>query len=264
MQNLRPIGNDLAPPQDLAGFAVQAKRQEVVALGAGQEDAVRGQRRRRIPARQRRFPDYVLIRPELDRKSSVCRGACAVGPAKLRPLGAAKSSGSAASSEQKALRSSATHYTISSVPRKILISAGEASGDLYAANLVAKLKRSWPDAEFYGCTGPRMREAGVRTVVDAASLAVVGLVEVVAHIPRIYGEYRKLLAAAREDPPDLAILTDSPDFHLRLAGRLKTIGNPRRLPGGAAGLGLAAGPGEADAPCHRPLAVHLPIRGEIL
>src|SRR5438552_5309745 len=71
-----------------------------------------------------------------------------------------------------------------------------------------------------------MREAGVRTVVDAASLAVVGLVEVVRHIPRIYGEYRKLLAAAREDPPDLAILTDSPDFHLRLAARLKAAGIP--------------------------------------
>jgi lipid-A-disaccharide synthase len=112
------------------------------------------------------------------------------------------------------------------VPRKILISAGEASGDLYAAMLVAKLRRMWPDAEFYGCTGPRMREAGVRTVVDAASLAVVGLVEVMAHIPRIYREYRKMLAAAREDPPDLAILTDSPDFHLRLAARLKARGIP--------------------------------------
>jgi lipid-A-disaccharide synthase len=84
----------------------------------------------------------------------------------------------------------------------------------------------WPDAEFYGCTGPRMREAGVRTVVDAASLAVVGLVEVLAHIPRIYGEYRKMLAAAAENPPDLAILTDSPDFHLRLANRLKARGIP--------------------------------------
>jgi lipid-A-disaccharide synthase len=112
------------------------------------------------------------------------------------------------------------------VSRKILISAGEASGDLYAATLVAKLRRIWPDADFYGCTGPRMREAGVRTVVDAASLAVVGLVEVIAHIPRIYGEYRKLLAAARQDPPDLAILTDSPDFHLRLATRLKALGIP--------------------------------------
>ena len=110
--------------------------------------------------------------------------------------------------------------------RKILISAGEASGDLYAAELARKLRLAWPDADLYGCTGPEMRRAGVRTVVDAANLAVVGLVEVVAHIPRIYREYRKLLAAAREDPPDLAILTDSPDFHLRLAGRLKAAGIP--------------------------------------
>src|SRR5258708_32127211 len=88
------------------------------------------------------------------------------------------------------------------------------------------MKQVWPEAEFYGCTGPGMREAGVRTVVDAASLAVVGLVEVVAHIPRIYGEYRKLVAAAQQDPPDLAILTDSPDFHLRLAARLKAAGVP--------------------------------------
>ena len=55
-----------------------------------------------------------------------------------------------------------------------------------------------PGREFFGCTGPRLRAAGVRTVVDAASLAVVGLLEVVSHIPRIYGEYRKLLAAAAD------------------------------------------------------------------
>jgi lipid-A-disaccharide synthase len=107
------------------------------------------------------------------------------------------------------------------MPLKILVSAGEASGDLYAAQLVERLRRQWPDADFYGCTGPRMREAGVRTVIDAASLAVVGLVEVVAHIPRIYGQYRKLKQAVAADPPDLAILTDSPDFHLRLARHLK-------------------------------------------
>ena len=71
-----------------------------------------------------------------------------------------------------------------------------------------------------------MRGAGVRQVVDAASLAVVGLVEVVTHIPRIYGEYRKLVRAAIEERPDLAILTDSPDFHLRLARRLKSLGIP--------------------------------------
>jgi lipid-A-disaccharide synthase len=109
---------------------------------------------------------------------------------------------------------------------KILVSAGEASGDFYAALLVEELRRQWPDAEFFGCTGPRLRAAGVRTVVDAASLAVVGLIEVVAHIPRIYGEYRRLLAEARRLRPDIAILTDSPDFHLRVARRLERDGIP--------------------------------------
>ncbi len=71
-----------------------------------------------------------------------------------------------------------------------------------------------------------MQKAGVETVVDAHSLAVVGLVEVVTHIPRIYGEFRKLLKAARDRRPDLAILTDSPDFHLRLARRLKALKIP--------------------------------------
>jgi lipid-A-disaccharide synthase len=110
--------------------------------------------------------------------------------------------------------------------RKILVSAGEASGDLYAALVVDELRRSHPDAEFFGCTGPRLRASGVRTVVDAASLAVVGLLEVVHHIPRIYGEYRRLLAAAEKERPDLAILTDSPDFHLRVARRLHRAGIP--------------------------------------
>src|SRR6059036_3233559 len=111
-------------------------------------------------------------------------------------------------------------------PKRVLISAGEASGDLYAASLAGKLRLAWPEADFYGCAGPRMRQSGVRPVVDAASLAVVGLVEVIVHIPRIYGEFRKLLAAAGSDRPDLAILTDSPDFHLRLAEKLKAMGIP--------------------------------------
>ncbi len=109
---------------------------------------------------------------------------------------------------------------------KILVSAGEASGDLYASLVVAALRRLSPQAEFFGCTGPRLRAAGVRTVVDAASLAVVGLLEVVSHIPRIHREYRKLLAAAEVERPDLAILTDSPDFHLRVARQLHRHGIP--------------------------------------
>ena len=71
-----------------------------------------------------------------------------------------------------------------------------------------------------------MQRAGVRAVVDAASISVVGLVEVVTHIPRIWREYRKLLRAATEQRPDIAILTDSPDFHLRLARRLKKLQIP--------------------------------------
>ena len=109
---------------------------------------------------------------------------------------------------------------------RILVSAGEASGDLYASLVVEELARAIPGCEFFGCTGPRLRAAGVRTVVDAASLAVVGLIEVVSHIPRIYGEYRRLLAAAAESRPDLAILTDSPDFHLRVARQLHRRGIP--------------------------------------
>jgi lipid-A-disaccharide synthase len=112
------------------------------------------------------------------------------------------------------------------VALRVLVSAGEASGDLYASALVARLRAIHPDAEFFGCAGPRMRREKVEAVVESESLSVVGLVEVVAHIPRIYGEFRKLVRVARERRPDLAILTDSPDFHLRLARRLHGGGIP--------------------------------------
>src|SRR5688572_10734113 len=109
---------------------------------------------------------------------------------------------------------------------KILVSAGEASGEQYAAPLVGLLSARMPGTQFFGCAGPRMRQAGVRPIVDASRLSVVGLVEVIRHIPRIYFEFRKLVRAAELEKPDLAILTDSPDFHLRLAGRLKKLGIP--------------------------------------
>lgn len=109
---------------------------------------------------------------------------------------------------------------------KVLISAGEASGDLYASRVVEALRNKYPDADFFGCAGPRMQAAGVRAIVDSRSLAVVGLVEVVAHIPRIYGEFRKLVRAADAEKPDIAVLTDSPDFHLRLARKLRKKGVP--------------------------------------
>jgi lipid-A-disaccharide synthase len=111
-------------------------------------------------------------------------------------------------------------------PPTFLVSAGEASGDMYAAGLVAPLRELLPNAKFYGCAGPKLQAQGVQPVIDAASLSVVGLAEVVAHLPRIYGQYRKLLRYARAHPPTAAILTDNPDFHLRLARHLKKMGVP--------------------------------------
>ena len=111
-------------------------------------------------------------------------------------------------------------------PRSILVSAGEPSGDFYAAELVAEVRRRWPECEFFGCAGPRMRARGVRPAVRMEDLAVVGIVEVARHLLRIWWRYRELIAAAARERPDIAILTDSPDFHLRLAKRLKRMGVP--------------------------------------
>lgn len=107
---------------------------------------------------------------------------------------------------------------------RILVSAGEASGDRYAARLVERLRLRAPGLDFFGCAGPAMRAAGVRAVADAESLSVVGLVEVLSHLPRIRGVYRALLAAAERERPDAAILTDSSGFHLRLAPKLRALG----------------------------------------
>lgn len=112
------------------------------------------------------------------------------------------------------------------MPTRILISAGESSGDRYAACLARVLSANLGDIELFGCAGERMKAARVRPVVDMASLAVVGIVEVLHHIPRIYGEYRKLVAEAERLRPAAAILTDSPDFHLRVARRLHAMGIP--------------------------------------
>jgi lipid-A-disaccharide synthase len=112
---------------------------------------------------------------------------------------------------------------------RVFISAGEASGDLYASRVVEALRARHPDAEFFGCAGPRMQAAGVRAIVDSRSLAVAGLVEVIPHIPRIWREFRKLCRSFSKDKnarPDIAVLTDSPDFHLRLAKKLKRKGIP--------------------------------------
>ena len=109
---------------------------------------------------------------------------------------------------------------------QFLVSAGEASGDLYASGVIRYLQASLPGTDFYGCAGPRLQALGVRPVVDASALAVVGLAEVVSHLPRIYGEFRKLIRYAEQNRPVATLLTDSPDFHLRVAQRLKRLGVP--------------------------------------
>lgn len=97
---------------------------------------------------------------------------------------------------------------------------------MYAAGVIRRLREKLPSAIFYGCAGPQLQDLGVTPVIDAANLSVVGLAEVVGHLPRIYGEYRKLVSYARAHPPAAAILTDSPDFHLRLARHLKRMNVP--------------------------------------
>jgi lipid-A-disaccharide synthase len=98
-----------------------------------------------------------------------------------------------------------------------MIVAGEASGDLHGANLVTAACQIDPELRFFGIGGRRMREAGVDVLVDNAEMAVVGLVEVLAHFDVIYHAYATLKKELECSPPDLLILIDYPDFNLRVA-----------------------------------------------
>lgn len=105
-----------------------------------------------------------------------------------------------------------------------MIIAGEASGDLHAAKLVAGVKQRLPDTRFFGIGGSAMRRAGVDILVDSAELAVVGLIEVLAHRKVIFGALNQMREILRNDPPDLLILTDYPEFNLRLAKTARECG----------------------------------------
>jgi lipid-A-disaccharide synthase len=110
---------------------------------------------------------------------------------------------------------------------RILISAGEASGEMYGAALLGALRKLSPaPIEAFGLGGEQMRAAGCDTVVDAKDVAVVGIAEVVTHLPRIYQEFHKLLREADRRKPDVAVLIDFPDFHFRLAKALHARGIP--------------------------------------
>jgi lipid-A-disaccharide synthase len=112
----------------------------------------------------------------------------------------------------------------------IFISAGEASGEHYGALLVQALGRrlaaSGSAAAFFGMGGQRMAAAGVETVVRSEEMAVMGLTEVLLHLPRVYREYRKLKQAIRARRPEVAVLIDFPEIHLCLARQLHRLGIP--------------------------------------
>jgi lipid-A-disaccharide synthase len=125
---------------------------------------------------------------------------------------------------------------------QFLLSAGEASGDTYGAQLIEALRQlSSPSqdaqnprgaearavgAGFFGMGGEKMRAAGCDLLVHANEVAVVGLVEVVTHLPGIRRRFRRLVAEAARRKPDAAVLIDFPDFNLRLARELHRLGIP--------------------------------------
>jgi lipid-A-disaccharide synthase len=103
---------------------------------------------------------------------------------------------------------------------QILISAGESSGDMYAARLAAAL-RARADVRLFGMGGPRMREAGVDLVADCSEVSLVGIVEIAKKYPELERVWKRILGESKRRKPRLAILTDFPGFHLRLARALK-------------------------------------------
>lgn len=107
---------------------------------------------------------------------------------------------------------------------KLMIVAGEPSGDVHAANLVKSLRLLQPDAEFFGATGENLRRENVETIVNADDLAIVGLPEIIRALPMFLRTFSILKKTAVERRPNAVILVDFPEFNLRLAKSLKKAG----------------------------------------
>lgn len=117
--------------------------------------------------------------------------------------------------------------TTPSQPLRVLISAGEASGEMYGAELIEQIRRLSPrPVEAFGLGGERMQRAGCDLIVQAHDVAVVGLFEVVRHLPGIYRHFHRLVVEAAQRKPDVAVLIDFPDWNLKLAKELYRIGVP--------------------------------------
>lgn len=109
---------------------------------------------------------------------------------------------------------------------RIGIVAGEASGDLLAADLMQAIREQVPDVQFEGIAGPLMQAAGCQVLYPAEKLAVMGLVEVLAHLRELLGIRRAVRRHFLDNPPDLFIGVDAPDFNLALERKLKKAGIP--------------------------------------
>ena len=109
------------------------------------------------------------------------------------------------------------------MPRIALV-AGEASGDQLGAGLIAELRKKFPEAEFAGVGGAQMRAAGFDAWHDCGELAVMGLAEVLAHLPRLLKLRRQLRARLLQWRPDVFVGIDAPDFNLGLEKKLKAAG----------------------------------------
>ena len=108
----------------------------------------------------------------------------------------------------------------------VLLVAGEASGDLHAANLLAALRRLAPGVTACGVAGERLRAAGLECLAHAEELSVMGLAEVARELPRLLALSRRVRREAVARRPDVAVLVDSPDFNLPLATALRRAGVP--------------------------------------
>ena len=111
-----------------------------------------------------------------------------------------------------------------SKPLRIAMVAGEPSGDVLAAGMVAELKRLYPDAIIEGIGGPNMQAQGFHSLFDMETLSVMGLVEVLSHLPAILKVKKALLAYFSDNPPDIFVGIDAPDFNLRVEKELKSKG----------------------------------------
>jgi len=109
---------------------------------------------------------------------------------------------------------------------RIAIVVGEASGDMLAAGLIQSIRARIPDAEFVGITGPQMRAAGCTSWGDCEQLSLMGLVEIVRHVPRLLKLLRELRTRLETERPELYIGIDAPDFNLRLAPHARRLGIP--------------------------------------